>query len=276
MVTMLLSTPPASDELSNAAAAPEDMRALAIEHRNDMVVKHTALVRYVAGSMARRSGSSSIVDYDDLVSYGTEGLIAAVETFDPSFDVKFSTWAVMHIRTTIQDALRTLDPLPRSLRTKGKAIERASYDLANRNGCWPQDKEVAEELGVPLPKLRTTMQDISKVVVSLNKVDEGHGEDSGYSWLSSLADDDPETDPEMALDNAETGVMLREAVCGLPERERRVVEAYYQQGLSMRTIADELGVSESRISQLHARSLKLLKTAITEALSDTVSIRSVA
>lgn len=276
MVTMLRSTPPARDEPNDAPVAPEDMKALALEQRNDMVIKHTALVRYVASSMARRTGSSAVVDYDDLVSYGTEGLIQAVETFDPSFNAKFSTWAVMHIRTTIQDALRTLDPLSRGLRTKGKAIERASYDLANRNGCWPQDKEVAEELGVPLPKLRTTMQEISKVVVSLNKVDEGHGEDAGYSWLSSLADEDPEGNPEMALDNAETGVMLREAVTGLPERERRVVQAYYQQRLTTRMIGVDLGVSESRISQLHTRALNLLRTAISEALADTGVVRRIA
>ena len=79
--------------------------------------------------MARHSNASSIVDYDDLVGYGTEGLIQAVDTFNPAYNVRFSTWAVMHIRTTIQDALRTLDPLPRSLRAKGKEIDRVSYEL---------------------------------------------------------------------------------------------------------------------------------------------------
>jgi RNA polymerase sigma factor for flagellar operon FliA len=227
------------------------------------------LVRYVAGSMARHAGASSIVDYDDLVSYGAEGLIEAVDTFNPAYNVKFSTWAVMHIRTTIQDALRTLDPLPRSLRAKGKEIDRVSYDLANRNGYWPRDAEVAAELGVPLQRLRATMQDISKVCVSLDSVEDAHGDDLGYSWLSSLADDDPETDPEAALDTVETKALLAEAIANLPERECRVIVAYYRQSRSMRDIAEELGVSESRISQLHARALKLLRTYITESVVDT-------
>lgn len=273
MVTNSLPTPPVRTADQPTPAAPQDAALLTVETRAEMVAKHMPLVRYVAGSMTRHAGASSIVDYDDLVGYGCEGLIEAVDTFDPTYNVKFSTWAVMHIRTTIQDALRTLDPLPRSLRSKGKEIERVSYELANRNGYWPQDSEVAAALGVPLQRLRTTMQDISKVVVSLNNVEDAHGEETGYSWASSLADDDPEGDPEQALDNAETTVLLLEAVDALPERERRVVVAYYRQNRSMRDIADDLGVSESRISQLHARALKLLRGHIFASLDDAPRVR---
>ena len=268
MVTTTLPTQPASDAFSFAPGLQEDAQALAAEIRGATIAKHLPLVRYVAGSMARHAGASSIVDYDDLVSYGSEGLIEAVDTFNPAYNVKFSTWAVMHIRTTIQDALRSLDPLPRSLRAKGKEIDRVSYDLANRNGYWPQDAEVAAELGVPLQRLRATLQDISKVCVSLDSVEDAHGDELGYSWLSSLADDDPEADPEMALDKTETIALLAGAIEALPERERCVVVAYYRQNRSMRDIAEQLGVSESRISQLHARALKMLRTFITESLSD--------
>jgi RNA polymerase sigma factor for flagellar operon FliA len=268
MVTTTLPTAPASDAFSPAAGIQEDAQALAAQIRGETIAKHLPLVRYVAGSMARHAGASSIVDYDDLVSYGSEGLIEAVDTFNPAYNVKFSTWAVMHIRTTIQDALRSLDPLPRSLRAKGKEIDRVSYDLANRNGYWPQDTEVAAELGVPLKRLRATMQDISKVCVSLDSVEDAHGDDLGYSWLSTLADDDPEADPEMALDTLETHALLADAIEALPERERCVVVAYYRQNRSMRDIAQHLGVSESRISQLHARALKMLRTFITESLAD--------
>ena len=241
-----------------------------------MIIKHLPLVRYVAGSMSRHAGASSIVDYDDLVGYGAEGLIEAVDTFDPTRGVKFSTWAVMHIRTTIQDALRTLDPLPRSVRAKGKAIECVSAELAHQSGQWPQEAAVAAAVGLPLAKLRTTLQDLNKVVVSLDSVTDAHGEDLGYSWMTSLADDDPDGDPEQALDTAETSVMLGEAVESLPERERSVVVAYYRQGRSMRDIADELGVSESRVSQLHARALKLLRTYIAETIEDAPRVRTAA
>lgn len=237
-------------------------------HRDEMVTKHLPLVRYVAGSMARHSSASSIVDYDDLVGYGTEGLIQAVDTFNPAFNVRFSTWAVMHIRTTIQDALRTLDPLPRSLRSKGKEIERVSYTLANQNGYWPNDEQVARELGVTLDKLRVTRRDISHTTVSLDSVDDGNGDEVGYSWLSSLADEDPDVDPAASLDTAQTHLLLLDAVNELPERESLVVRMYYKQGSSMRMIADALGVSESRVSQLHARALKLLRESLNATLYD--------
>src|SRR5215204_4750059 len=232
MVTISLPNTPVSIESHGVPVVAQE--AVAAESRAAMIAKHMPLVRYVAGSMSRHTGTSSIVDFDDLLGYGSEGLIEAVDTFNPTYNVKFSTWAVMHIRTTIQDALRTLDPLPRSLRAKGKEIDRVSYDLANRNGYWPADTEVAAELGVPLPKLRTTLQDISKVVVSLDSVEDAHGDDLGYSWMSSLADDDPEVDPELALDNSETILLLAEAMENLPERERCVVVAYYRKGRSMR------------------------------------------
>ena len=273
MVTMTLAHNPISTETSAAPVAIEDAQALAAESRDEMIAKHMPLVRYVAGSMARHAGASAVVDYGALLGYGAEGLIESVDTFNPTHNVQFSTCVVMHIRATIQDALRTLDPLPRSLRSKGKEIDRVSYDLANRNGQWPEDTEIAAEMGISVSKLRSTIQDISKVVVSLDSVEDAHGDDMGYSWMSSLADEDPEGDPEMSLDNSETTLLLGEAVESLPERERSVVMAYYRQGRSMRDIADELGVSESRVSQLHARALKLLRSYITESLSDTPRLR---
>lgn len=241
MVTASL--PPIMDETDAPQTAPECSEQLAAEYRDGMLTKHMPLVHYVAGSMSRHASASSIVDDDDLVGYGFEGLIEAVDTFNPAYNVKFSTWAVMHIRTTIQDALRTLDPLPRSLRAKGKEIDRVSYDLANRNGYWPKDEEVAGELGVTIQRLRTTMHDINKVVVSLDSVEDAHGDDTGYSWMSSLADDDPLTDPEASLDTKETYAMLLDAVDVLPERERYVVHACYKAGRCMRDIAERLGIS---------------------------------
>ncbi len=255
---------------STAEVQPETTPDFSVlEHREAMITKHMPLVRYVAGSMSRHANASAIVDYDDLVGYGTEGLIEAVDTFNPAYNVRFSTWAVMHIRTTIQDALRTLDPLPRSLRSKGKEIDRVSFDLANRIGYWPSSEQIASELNVPVTKLRTTMRDINKTLVSLENVDESGGEESSHSWLSSLADDDPDADPEATLDLFETHALLLRAVDALPEREALVITAYYRQNLSMRSIAEMLGVSESRVSQLHARALKLLREAMNIALYET-------
>ncbi len=140
-MTVTLMRSPVS--LDPAQEVEQDQAQFVENHRAAMITTHLPLVRYVAGSMSRHAGASVIVDYDDLVGYGTEGLIEAVDTFNPAYNVRFSTWAVMHIRTTIQDALRSLDPLPRSLRAKSKEIDRVSYDLANRNGYWPKDDEIA-------------------------------------------------------------------------------------------------------------------------------------
>jgi RNA polymerase sigma factor FliA len=228
--------------------------------RAALIAHHLPLVRYVAGSMARHSNASTIVDYDDLVGYGCEGLIDAVDSFNPSFNVRFSTWAVMHIRTTIQDALRSLDPLPRSLRSKSKEIERVQIELANKRGCWPDEGEVAEQLGITVEKLRSLQQVIHRSEVSLDQATEGAGDELGTSWLASLADTDPEMDPEARLDNFTTRLLLRQALESVPERERHLLTLYYVQSESMRTISARLQVSESRVSQLHARALRLLRS----------------
>jgi len=234
--------------------------------REALITHHLPLVRYVAGSMARHSNASTIVDYDDLVGYGTEGLIDAVDSFNPTYNVRFSTWAVMHIRTTIQDALRSLDPLPRSLRTKSKEIDRAQTALANERGCWPADREVAEQLGISVDKLRHLQQDINRSEVSLENVTDGSNEEPGTNWLASLAETDPEMDPEARLDNIEMRLIVRQAVAAMPERERFVLTLYYGQSESMRTISERLEISESRVSQLHARALRLLRAEMARLL----------
>ena len=121
---------------------------------------------------------------------------------------------------------------------------------------------MAAELGLPVQKVRATLQDINHTVVSLDKVDDSPSDEGGSSWLSSLADDDLETDPEASLDSAESSLVLREAVAALPEREATLVRMYYQQGHSMRTIADHFGVTESRVSQLHTEALLRLKARL--------------
>jgi RNA polymerase sigma factor FliA len=246
----------------------ERLTGLPTTDRETMITHNLPLVRYVAGSMARHASASSIVDYDDLVGYGTEGLIDAVDSFDPSYNVRFSTWAVMHIRTTILDALRTLDPLPRSLRAKSKEIERVQTRLANEHGSWPSDREVASELGINVDRLRHLQQDINRTVVSLDNVTDTNGDDVGMSWLSSLAETDPEVDPESHLDDTEMRVILKQAVEAQPERERLVINLYYGQNRSMREIAERLSISESRVSQLHARAVKLLRAEIKHMLAD--------
>jgi RNA polymerase sigma factor for flagellar operon FliA len=232
-------------------------------HRQAMVEQHLPLVRHVAGQLARVTGPGSIVDYHDLVGYGVEGLITAIDTFDPERDVRFSTWAVLHIRTTILDALRALDPLPRSMRRRGREIERASQDLANRNGAQPTTREIAAEIGLPVDTVRSSMSVLQRSVVSLDRVNPS--EDGDFSWSRCLADEDPEIDPEAVVDSRDLYVRLRAAVEALPEREAMIIRMYYHEGHSMHDIALRLGVSDSRVSQIHARALRMLRTTLTDA-----------
>jgi RNA polymerase sigma factor for flagellar operon FliA len=261
---------------SEGASQPADQprravrRVLPPAERQALIEQHMPLVRYVTNSMARHVGQSVLLDYDDLLSYGCEGLIAAVDSFDPTRGVKFSTWAVMHIRTTIQDALRALDPLPRSLRAKGKEIERVSAELAHQRGEWPETSQVATALGLSLESLQRTQQDLAHTVVSLEQIDAGRGssgDEGGLSLLNLIADDDPEGSPEERLDRLELSRMVGEAVAALPAREQTLIEAHYRQGMSMRLVSRMLGVSESRVSQLHARAVRLMQEHLRQALT---------
>ncbi|HLZ71409.1 MAG TPA: sigma-70 family RNA polymerase sigma factor [Dehalococcoidia bacterium] len=241
--------------------------------RQAMIARHLPLARYVANAMSRHTGQSVLLDYDDLLSYGIEGLIAAVDTFDADRGLKFSTWAVMHIRTTIQDALRTLDPLPRSLRAKGKEIDRVAADLAHASGRWPELPELAEALGRPLDTLRRTMQALGHTVVSLEQVDDGHngaatgGDEAGFSLLNLLADEDPDVSPSERLEQRELSRLLIDAIRSLPPREEVLIDAHYCRGKSMREVSRMLFISESRVSQLHARAIKLLREFMQRALA---------
>ncbi len=247
------------------------LQALSVEEkqaREQMIADNLPLVRYVANSMARHAGQSILLDFEDITAYGIEGLIDAADSFDAGRGLKFSTWAVMHIRTTIQDALRTRDPLSRSLRARGKEIDRVSAELAHAAGSWPELTDVAAALGQPLAVLRRTLQDLGQVAVSLEQAEDGRngaGDESGPGLLGVLADDDPEISPEATLDRRELSRLLLEAVSALPPREEVLIDAHYRQGQSMRTISQMLGISESRVSQLHARAVKLLREHMLQA-----------
>ena len=153
----------------------------------------------VAHRFAHYATSSPILEYDDLVGYGCEGLITAVDTFDATRGVKFSTWAVFRIRTTILERLRALSPVPRTLRRLRTAIDQTRSELALQAGCWPADSAVAAALNLPLAQLRGVLQETDRVVVSLEHLMGGKDTGEGDDTLVSLADDDPAGDPQQAL-----------------------------------------------------------------------------
>ena len=239
--------------------------------RDAEITAHQPLVRSVVGKMRRLSDASTLLDFEDLLSYGTEGLIAAVDSFDPTRGAQFSTWAVLKIRSAVLDGVRALDPVSRTMRLRGQAIDRTATDWAHARGHWPTRVELAKALDEPLARLEQTQQQLARsMTTSLDRPQrEGEdGSDGGLGLQDMLADDDPAGDPVAALDRQDIRRLLATAVAALPARERLLVQGYYGEDRSLRLIAVQLGVSSSRISQVHARALRLLRAHISAALAD--------
>ena len=223
--------------------------------REELILQYAPLVKYVIGRLA--ISLPAIVDYEDILSYGTIGLIEAVERYDHTKGVKFETYAISRIRGAIIDALRALDRLPRSVRQKAKNADAAIVRLTAVLGRDPTDQEVADTLEIPLPRYLKDIVDASWVTVSLDTVGSVDIDDDGPSEISVA---DPDADAfTPSIEQEELIGELADVIQELPEREQLVLSLYYKEELTMREISQVLGVSESRICQLHARSLTRLR-----------------
>ena len=229
--------------------------------RERLVLAYSPLVKYVAGRMA--SGLPSHVDEGDLISYGLEGLIKAVGRFDPGRQIKFETFAITRIKGQIIDELRSLDWVPRSVRAKAREIEKANMALEHKLQRAPTDQEMAEALNVSLEDFHSSLVQISNSsVVALDELwtlSDSSGDQ--VSLLDTLQDHDA-IDPVNAVDQTEIKDRLAEAIERLPEREKLVVALYYYENLTLREIGEVLGVTESRVSQLHTKSILRLKSRL--------------
>lgn len=223
------------------------------ELRERLILQYAPLVKYVIGRLAM--SLPAVLDYEDILSYGTIGLIEAVERFEHDKGVKFETYAISRVRGSIIDALRSLDRLPRSVRQKAREADAAVSRLTHELGRDPSDQEVADALGLPLDRYLHDLVDASWVTVSLDTV--GYAEDDGPAELP-VADPDAE-DASAGLERQELIGDLTTAIRDLPDREQLILSLYYKDELTMREISKVLGVSESRVCQLHARALARLR-----------------
>lgn len=232
------------------------------EERNRLVVEYAPLVKFVAARLG--AGMPSSVDQADLVSYGMFGLIDAIERFDPSRGVKFETYAVARIRGAIIDELRAIDWVPRSVRSRARRIEVASAAVEARLGRAPTDAELADELGIGEDELRGWLTQISRM--GLVALDELLGEAERPRQVT-MADFTAasQPDPPALYEVEEMRSALSGAVQSLGERERRVVLLYYFEGLTLAQIGDLLGVSESRVCQIHTKAVMQLRGRLTMA-----------
>jgi len=228
--------------------------------RSDLILQYSPLVKYVMGRLA--ISLPAIVDYEDILSFGTIGLIEAVERFDNEKGVKFETYAISRIRGAIIDALRSLDRLPRSVRQKAKDSTEAILNLTTSLGREPADGEVAESLGLTVEVYRRHLVDASWVTVSLDAMGSSDDDEDGSSGDIGIADPDTE-DFSVGMEHQELIGDLSDAIRGLPDREQLILSLYYKEELTMREVSRVLGISESRVCQLHARALSRLRSQMT-------------
>ncbi len=230
--------------------------------RERLILHYAPLVKYVASRVA--TGLPASVEQADLVSYGMFGLIDALEKFDLGRGNKFETYAIPRIKGAIIDELRAMDWVPRSVRFKAREIEKAYSDLETMLKRAPTEREIADRLGVSLPELHDVINQIS--FVSVLALDEllSVGSDRGeqVSLIDTLAD--RTVDPTTGLEGQETRGLLAAAINSLSEREKIVVTLYYFEGLTLAEIGDILGVTESRVCQIHTKAVGQLRLQLVE------------
>ena len=233
--------------------------------RDRLILTYAPLVKFVAG----RLGASlpSHVDEQDLVSYGLLGLISAIERFDPDREIKFETYAISRVKGAIIDELRSLDWVPRSVRTRAREIERAIADLERQLMRAPTDEEIATKIGITGDDLEASLSEISRTsIAALDELWSPSSSGGDQIALIDTIEDTTGPDPESSLEQTEMKEALGEAIARLPEREKLVVTLYYYEELTLREIGEVLGVTESRISQLHTKAVLRLKARLSGAV----------
>jgi RNA polymerase sigma factor for flagellar operon FliA len=234
--------------------------------RDRLILNYAPLVKYVAGRIS--TSLPAHVDEGDLVSYGLLGLIGAIERYDPGREIKFETYAISRIKGSIIDELRSLDWVPRSVRSRAREIERAMLELENRFKRPPSDEEVANEIGITVDEFQDSLTAISRSSVAA--LDELWQISTGGGDTVSLIDtiEDPHADdPSKAMSQTEVREALADAIARLPEREKLVITLYYYEELTLREIGEVLSVTESRVSQLHTKAILRLKVRLQGSLA---------
>ncbi|MDI6857751.1 MAG: FliA/WhiG family RNA polymerase sigma factor [Dehalococcoidia bacterium] len=249
---------------ASIGSSPPDDQETAL---SQLVRDYMPLVRHVVNRILIGASSSSILQYEDMVSCGVQGLIEAYHSFDANKGAKFSTYALPRIRGSILDALRAAHPLPRSLQKFASDIEAATSALHNELGRGPSKAEIAERLGVPLPQFLNSLRHCNVRIVSLDNLADV-AVNGNSERLCEMADEDPSIDPNRVVERSMVKTKLQEAVSNLPERERVIVQLYYIESKSLKSIGQALGISESRASQLRQRALRRLRAALMEDMPE--------
>jgi len=223
--------------------------------KDSLILKYASFVKYVAGRIAVNLPSN--VEFDDLVSYGILGLIDAIDKYDPERNVKFKTYAKTRIRGAIFDELRVLDWTPRSIRQKARKLEKAYAKLEAKLGRDATDEEIADFLKIDISELHKLFDETKKSL--LLSLDEIFYDDEEGSSRFDFVENQKSDNPQLKIEEAEAKKILAEAISKLSDRERMVITLYYYEDLTSKEIGKILGVSDSRVSQLHTKAILRLR-----------------
>lgn len=244
----------------------EESAEITPDLKEQIVLEHNALIRYIVNRIAVRLPSH--IDLDDLHSTGVIGLMDAIDKYDPGKNCKFKTYAEFRIKGAILDQLRALDWVPRSIRQKGRKLDKAYGDIEQRLGRTASEEEVADSLGLEIDKFHTMINQVRGT--SLVNLEDVRGTNSDGERTGSFTDiiEDPNAEnPFNALKQIETKNVVSDTIGGLPEKERLVVSLYYYEDLNMKEIGNILGITESRVCQIHTKAMSRLRTKLKSSLT---------
>ena len=233
--------------------------------RDQMILRYAPLVRRAVGGFT--AGSAPLLEVEDIYSYGTMGLIDAIDRFDASRGVKFETYAMTRIRGYLVDQLRELDWLPRSARGRVRSVQRTTAMMEERLGRSPDRHELAAESGLGLIACERAIADSGCQMLSLERLTHEGDEGEALSLLDRLVDQQS-PNPARVTEAAELRHGVGEALDALPSRERQLLALRYGRNWTLRQVAVHLGVSESRASQLHTQAIIRMRRLLLAMFGD--------
>ena len=234
------------------------------EERNKIIMEFLPKINYIVQNLKQDNLPATITE-EDMINTGVLGLIDAIEKYDPSKGVKLSTYAEIRIRGQIIDSLRKLDWIPRNVRQKARHIEAAIHEVEQKLGREASPEEIAEYLGIPLEEYMKYAEKIANSgFISIDTTVGSDDDSSTKLWQIISVNDDT---PDKYVEEQELKKILSDIISKLNERERLVITLYYYEELSMKEIGEILGLTESRISQIHTKTMKKIRGMIEKYIS---------
>jgi len=229
--------------------------------KEQIVLEHTPLIRYIVNRIAVRLPSH--IDLDDLHNTGVIGLMDAIEKYDPDKNCKFKTYAEFRIKGAILDQLRSLDWVPRSVRQKSRRLERAYGEVEQRLGRSASEEEVADSLGLQIDKFHELLNQVRGIsLVNLEEIRGSSPDGDRNGSFADIVEDVHSENPFASLKLQEMKEIIGDTIATLPEKERLVVSLYYYEDLNMKEIGSILGITESRVCQIHTKAVLRLRSKL--------------